>query len=114
MLGDVAYARDDHHPGQKRHQPQKRIGPPDTSQRERRKQHSICGELWSQLLAKMTHPPKDRPGRITERVEELRPSLLIGGATSDVAPELATKARLGNWERCREHQIRVRLLLRVG
>src|SRR5215213_12026826 len=55
-----------------------------------------------------------RPRRIAQGIEDLRLPLLVPGLTSDVAPELAAIARLGNGKRCREHKVGVVLLLRVG
>ena len=54
MLGDVADAGDHHHPGDQRHQPQQRIGPPHAGRRKAANMMALtthCGPSFSQKFA---------------------------------------------------------------
>ena len=61
VLGDVADAGDDHHPGQHRHQPEQRIGPPHPRQRQPREQDAIDEELRAERLTERLQAPGQWP-----------------------------------------------------
>ena len=112
VLGDVADASNHHHPGQQRHQPQEGISPPDPGRRKSCKQDSVGNTLRSEFVPKIQGALRKRPFRRTQRVEQLRFTLVVAGLPGDVADELAAIAQPRNRKRRRQHEIGIILLLR--
>ena len=113
MLGDVADARNHHHPGQQRQQPQQRIGPPHAGSGKARKQQCVDDKLRTEFFPEMRGALRERPFLRPERIQQLRLALLVSSPSGDIAQELAAVADPGDRERRRQNEIRIVFLLRT-